>query len=65
MEAKMQDLKADMNNSINQVMAKVIALIATKPAPSIVIGQEVLELTNRQALDFKRETESMKSHLGR
>lgn len=65
MVAKLQDLKTNMADSIQAAIEKAVALLANKPPPPIVIGQEVLQATNYQALETKREIDSLKGQLGR
>jgi hypothetical protein len=65
MKLELQKIRTDMSNTIKAAIAEVVSLMANKHAPKIVISQEKFQVTNQQALDSKREIESLKSQLGR
>lgn len=65
MKLELQDLKTSMADIVKAAITEIVSLMANKPAPTIVIGQEVLQATNQQALDSKKEIESMKGQLGK
>lgn len=65
MKLELQEIRIDMSNTIKAAIAEVVSLMANKPATKIVISKEDFQVTNQQALDSKRDIESLKSQLGR
>lgn len=65
MKLELQKIRTEMTNTIKAAIANVVSLMANKAAPTIVISQELFQVKNQQALDSKREIESLKSQVGR
>lgn len=60
-----QDLRLDVENSFKLALADSIAFLVSKQPQNLIANQEHLQAINQQALDFKKEIESLKSQLCR
>lgn len=62
---ELQEIRTDMSNTIKAAIAEVVSYMTNKPASTIDIIQEIIQVTNQQALQTQRVTDLLKDQLGR
>lgn len=65
MKIGLQNIETNMANTIKAVIADAITPVSRKQTPTIVVNQDYSERSNQQALESKREIESIQNQLGK
>jgi hypothetical protein len=65
MKLELQNMETNMTSALKAAVADAMTLMASKPPPTIVINQDHSERSNQQALESRREIESIQRQLGR